>query len=169
MSRTPTSLLLLAAALLLACESQTPTPTAEIPAEAPGKPAGKLYGEPLGKGQAVALAKVVGEPDKYAGQTVIVEADVKRACSRKGCWMELASSDDPKAAGCRVTFKDYGFFVPTDSAGAHARVQGVVEVETVKKSHVDHMESEGATFAHKNPDGTAREVQLVATGVELTK
>jgi hypothetical protein len=81
--------------------------------------------------------------------------------------MELAESAQEGTPGCRVTFKSYGFFVPTNSAGAKARVQGVVEVETLPASSVRHFEEEGAVFAGKQPDGTAKEVRLVATGVEM--
>lgn len=83
--------------------------------------------------------------------------------------MELSESMDPKTPGCRVTFKDYGFFVPTDSAGSHARVEGVVHVATVPAERVAHLESEGAHFESKASDGTAREVQLVASGAELRR
>ena len=106
-------------------------------------------------------------PDKFAEQTVLVEGEVRRACTRKGCWMELSEGQDPSAPGCRVTFKDYGFFVPTDSAGSKARVEAKVESKIVKASLVQHLEEEGAKFAEKAPDGSAREVRLVATGVEL--
>jgi hypothetical protein len=81
--------------------------------------------------------------------------------------MELSEALDPALPGCRVTFKDYGFFVPLDSAGSKARVQGTVEVTQVGPDQVAHLESEGAHFASKQPDGTAREVRLVASGVEL--
>jgi hypothetical protein len=83
--------------------------------------------------------------------------------------MELAESLEGDHQGCRVTFKDYGFFVALDSAGSTARVQGVVETKVLAPGQVDHMESEGATFAKKEPDGSAREVHIVATGVELTR
>ena len=98
-----------------------------------------------------------------------MEGLVRRACSRKGCWMELAAGADKASPGCRVTFKDYGFFVPTDSAGARAKVQGAVMIHKVEPQWVAHMEEEGAHFASKNPDGSANEVRLVATGVELTR
>jgi hypothetical protein len=81
--------------------------------------------------------------------------------------MELAESTQEGTPGCRVTFKNYGFFVPTNSAGSRARVQGQVEVETLPAASVRHYEEEGAVFAGKQPDGTAREVRLVASGVEL--
>ncbi len=107
------------------------------------------------------------QPEQFAGKSVIVEGEVRRACSRKGCWMELSTSKDAAAPGCRVTFKDYGFFVPTDSAGSSARVEAAVEVARLEPSHVAHLEREGATFAKKAADGSAQEVRLVATGVEL--
>ena len=81
--------------------------------------------------------------------------------------MELAEKLDPALPGCRVTFKDYGFFVPLDSAGSSAKVQGTVQVQSVTPGEVQHLESEGAKFASKQADGSAREVRLVATGVEL--
>jgi len=107
----------------------------------------------------------MANPEKYQGKTVGVRASVERACSAKGCWMELGAD----GASCRVTFKDYGFFVPTDSAGSRALVEGTVVVKTVEASHVAHLEGEGATFANSNADGTANEVQLVATGVQLSR
>ena len=81
--------------------------------------------------------------------------------------MEMAEGADESQQGCRVTFKDYGFFVPTDSAGAKARVQGLLKVKKVEAPTVNHLEAEGAQFPNKAPDGSAQEVRLVANGVEL--
>lgn len=81
--------------------------------------------------------------------------------------MELSEGADPNLEGCRVTFKDYGFFVPTDSAGSSARVAAAIEVASLTPATVEHMEREGAKITHKSGDGSAREVRLVASGVEL--
>jgi len=81
--------------------------------------------------------------------------------------MELAVSSDPKTPACRVTFKDYGFFVPTNAAGSEARLEGVMNVRRVEPGLVSHLEAEGANFAKKGADGSAEEVRFVATGVEL--
>ena len=75
--------------------------------------------------------------------------------------MELAPSGG--GDGMRVTFKDYGFFVPTDSAGAKARVAGTLKVSTLSAEEVAHLKSEGAQVK------SGREVQLVASGVELRR
>ncbi len=171
---------LFAVAVLIACESNPPAPAAETTQPAAGPSATpapsaaptrvtKTYGAPLGNTAAVVLADVLTKPDGFQGKDVVVEGEVRRACSKKGCWMEIAESSGADARGARVTFKDYGFFVPLDSAGAHAKLQGVVGVELMKKGHVEHLEEEGAKVANKNPDGTAKEVQFVASGVELTK
>lgn len=121
-------------------------------------------GAPLGKSPAVELSKILESPKAYAGKTVITEGEVRAVCSRKGCWMELAQADK----GCRVTFKDYGFFVPKDSKGAHARIEAEIQVNKVSKEMVEHYREEGASLAQA-ADGSAQEVRLVASGVELTR
>lgn len=143
----------------------TPAPAAEA---APAAVNAKQYGGALGKSAPVELVKVLDHPEQYAGQTVLTSGTVRAACTNKGCWMELAGSKDPAAPGCRVTFKDYGFFVPTTSAGKLARVEATVQVKTIAKGEVEHMESEGGTVKNKQPDGSAREIRLIATGVELS-
>jgi hypothetical protein len=115
------------------------------------------------------LADVLATPDRFRDQAVTVEGQVRRACTRRGCWMEVAQGADPKLPGCRVTFKDYGFFVPTDSAGAQVKVQGVFGVNTLPPERVAHLESEGGQFPRKNADGSVDELRLVATGVELRR
>ena len=73
----------------------------------------------------VPLAQVLEKPDAYTKDAVVTEGLVQAACSKKGCWMELE--------GMRVTFKDYGFFVPTDSKGMKARLEGVVTIKMLSK------------------------------------
>jgi hypothetical protein len=128
------------------------------------------HGAPIAsKAPPVAVVSLLEKPGQYEGKTLLVEGKVRAACMKKGCWMELAPSLDKGTQGCRVTFKDYGFFVPTSSAGASARVEGVVNVRTVPAAEVAHLEGEGAVFKNKSPDGSAKEVRIVATGVELTR
>jgi Domain of unknown function (DUF4920) len=115
------------------------------------------------------ISEVLANPTAFTERTLQVEGHVRRACSRRGCWMELATGPEDALPGCRVTFKDYGFFVPTDAAGAQARVEGNLFVRRVGPAKVAHYEAEGARFPDKAPDGSANELQFVATGVELTR
>lgn len=153
-------LVLVAFLVLSACNSRVKAPPR--PAQADGK---QLFGQPLAAASPITVAALLAKPDPAA--PVTVEGSVRKACTRRGCWLELAESAQEGTPGCRVTFKDYGFFVPTNSAGSRARVQGVVQVDTLPAASVRHYEEEGAVFASKLPDGSAREVRLVASGVEL--
>lgn len=134
-------------------------------APAPAAASAQAYGSSFEPAAVVPLATLLSNPEAYASQTVTTEGKVQRACTRKGCWMEIGEGDD----ACRVTFKDYGFFVPTDSAGAQARIQGTLATRVVEAAAVEHLESEGARFKNKKPDGSATEVQLVASAVELRR
>jgi hypothetical protein len=114
---------------------------------------------------AVPLASVLEKPEEYTKAPVVIEGVVAAACQTRGCWMQIAPT--ASEAGIRVTFKDYAFFVPLDSKGRAARMEGTVEVKTLSKADVDHLVGEGAKLK-RNPDGTANEVSFVASGVELT-
>jgi len=127
----------------------------------------KSYGAPISSATDENLADVLGDPERFSGKTLVVSGHVRRACTRMGCWMELAAGTDPKTPACRVTFHGHGFFVPTDSAGAEARVEGRLQIVEVSAAHAAHLEEEGARVADKSDDGSAREVHLVASGVEL--
>lgn len=164
------ALLLLGTAATGACKPVTKRSEAS-PSDgtaAPG-PAVETFGSKLGDSPEVALAELLRAPGEFAGKSVRVQGHVRRACSAKGCWMELSTSPEAKAPACRVTFKDYSFFVPTDSAGASAKVEGEVTLKVVRPAHVRHYEAEGASFPSKHEDGSADEVRLVATGVELRR
>ena len=128
-----------------------------------------LRGEKLsGEAQKVTLQDLVTKADQYDGKTVALEGTARKVCKKKGCWMELATSNDAKADGIRVTFKDYGFFVPVDAAGAAVKMEGVVKVAELNEAHARHLEEEGATV-RRGQDGKPREVQLIANGVELRR
>lgn len=123
-------------------------------------------GAALGSSPTVDLAEAIESVDAYVDQTVILEGAVQKVCQAKGCWMEVS----PKGAdrGIRVTFKDYAFFMPTDSQGAEARLEGVFETNLFSKQDADHLIAEGVALT-RHADGTATEVSFVAQGVELRR
>jgi hypothetical protein len=139
-------------------------PKAAVKPPADGK---KLYGAPISNGANAELADVLRTPERFAGKNLVVSGHVRRACTRMGCWMEIAAGTDPATPSCRVFFHGHGFFVPKDSAGSDARVEGRLEVVTVSPAHAAHLEEEGARIPGKGEDGSAREVRLLASGVEL--
>lgn len=157
-----------ALALLLACSGTKPAPPAAREPAPSAAPAAH-FGAAFSGTTDIELAALLKNPGKHPADLVRVGGMVRKACTRRGCWLELATAMADDAPGCRVIMKGHAFFVPTDSAGSRARVEGYVETQTVPAEMVAHMESEGGRFANKNPDGTATELRIVASGVELQR
>lgn len=126
-------------------------------------------GEMSGNAKKVSLAKILKNPQKYSGKTVLVSGVIVRSCKMEGCWLELAPSAN--AQSIRIKMKDHGFFIPLNSASMNlkAKAEGVFEVKTLSKEHVDHLIEDGAKFDKRNADGTVTEVSFIANGVELTR
>ncbi len=125
-------------------------------------------GDTIGSAKKVSLNKILKDPSKYSGKTVRIEGVVVRSCKTEGCWAEVAENKESKSV--RVKMKGHAFFIPLQSAGAKARVEGTVQVKTLSKAEVDHMiEDDGAKFDNRNADGTVTEVSFEATGIELKK
>lgn len=125
-------------------------------------------GAPIGIAEKVSLAKVMADPSKYAGKTVLVEGVIVRSCKMEGCWAELAPNKDGRSI--RVKMKDHAFFIPLQSVGAFARAEGTFSVKTLSKAQVDHMiDDDGAKFEDRNADGTVTEISFEATGIELKR
>jgi hypothetical protein len=121
-------------------------------------------GAALSSTETVRAAQVMENPKSFEGKNLTVEGKIARVCQEKGCWMELTEKEgDP---GMRITFKDYAFFVPTDSQGKKVKAEGKLELKVMPKEQVEHLVGEGSKLK-VNPDGTANTVSLVASGVEV--
>lgn len=141
---------------------------APIVAQAAGEKSAGKFGAALSAQPAIAVAQVLASPLQYNDKEVKLSGTVSAACQKKGCWMTLGSGE-PGATTVRVSFKDYGFFVPTDSMGKRATVEGHFSVKTMSVAEAQHYADDAAkagTPAKKvtEPEKT---FALVATGVEL--
>jgi hypothetical protein len=85
-------------------------------------------------------------------------------CQRKGCF--LIAQDGEHVA--RVTFRDYGFFVPTDSTGKTVTLVGTLGRRTLDEAQAKHY----AEDAGKNPaevTGPQMEYAIVASSVIIPR
>jgi hypothetical protein len=126
--------------------------------------AGK-FGAPLGDSPKVALADLAKDPAAWSGKTVRTEGVVSTVCQGSGCWMTLKAGE----ASVRVTFKSYDFFVPINSAGATAVLEGVFSVKTISEATAKHNAEETPGGKPDAIKGDQKELNLVASGVELTQ
>jgi len=82
------------------------------------------YGEEITEDGTISTNEMVAMLDKSDSVIVKVKGEITATCAKKGCWMNLVM---PSGEEMRVTFKDYGFFVPTEGMeGNLAIIDGVV-------------------------------------------
>ena len=60
----------------------------------------------------VSLSQLLEQGERALGETVKLEATVGKVCQKKGCFFVAQDGEHT----IRVAFKDYGFFIPTNSA-----------------------------------------------------
>ena len=93
-----------------------------------------------------------------------LEGTIVQTCPKKGCWMSLATATDTLF----VRFRDYGFFVPTDSvSGKVAVIEGdlfldTITVEMRKHYAEDAGKSEEEIAAITEPE---YDINFIADGV----
>lgn len=81
---------------------------------------------------ATQLVAKMGEKDKMPAK---VEGTVESVCQMKGCWMKVKTGDGQVM---RVSFKDYGFFVPKDIVGKTVVLEGTAETTTTPVAELRH-------------------------------
>ena len=132
---------------------------------APALAADETFGAPLTVVEATPLAQALAKPEAFAGKEVLVEAVVTKSCAKKGCWLVLKDGDSE----VRVTFKDYGFFVPKGLSDRRARVQGELSRKTLSVKEARHfLKDEGAPKEElKKVTTPVESVSFIASGVAL--
>ena len=95
-----------------------------------------------------------------------LEAKVEAVCQVKGCWMQVLLDGDKQA---RITFKDYGFFVPMDIVGKEVTVRGIAQVVEVSEEEQKHYARDAGASEEEISKirGVKRTYSLVADGVVL--
>ena len=78
------------------------------------------------------VSKILQNPGKFAGKTVLVEGKIVDVCQESGCWIEVAG--DKAGQKIKVQFEEGKVSVPKDSKGKFVSVQGVVEEITAANS-----------------------------------
>ncbi|MCY7356251.1 MAG: DUF4920 domain-containing protein [Rudanella sp.] len=94
-----------------------------------------VHGKKISEDGAVPAPELVAKLGDKPEMTTKVQGTVASVCKVKGCWMEV-KTDEGKTM--RVTFKDYGFFVPKDIAGKQVVFEGVAQQTTTSVADLKH-------------------------------
>ena len=143
-----------------------PAPTSSAPPAAVVAGA-QHFGSAFALSDTVPLSTVVVKPDEYAGKAVRVSATISKVCKKRGCWFVLQGAPTDTQT-VRVTMKDYAFFVPTDSDGKAAVVEGTLRSVPLPESARKHLAEDGGEDPAKIV-GDSVELTLVATAVDIGK
>jgi hypothetical protein len=98
------------------------------------KDAYSRYGEDIQGAGAVTIEEMYAQLHQDGSFEGKVKGEITEVCVQKGCWMTLKL---PDGKHMRVTFKDYGFFVPKDSQGNEVIISGkadysITDVHTLR-------------------------------------
>lgn len=124
------------------------------------------FGKEIDEKGAISMTRLEKQMEDKESMQVKVTGMVTDCCQAKGCWMTIDKGD---GTTMRVKFKDYGFFVPKNSAGKTAVMEGRAMIETVSVEEQRHYaEDAGKSAAEidaiKEPK---RELVFEADGVIL--
>lgn len=108
------------------------------------------------------LTEVLTDDEKSS--TVVVNTSIAEVCEKKGCFF-IAQEGDYSA---RITFKDYGFFVPTDSEGKEVTIIGELSKKVLSEEKAKHY-AEDAGKSSDNIEGEQIEYSIVASTVIIQK
>lgn len=114
--------------------------------------------------ETISLKNIIQHEDDLSGKEVTLKTKIAEVCEKKGCFF-VANEDSYSA---RITFKDYEFFIPTDSKGKKVTLIGTFEEKELTEEEAKHY----AEDTGQNPDtieGPQKEYSIVATSVKVPK
>lgn len=95
----------------------------------------RAFGEKVDPAAAISMGEMIKQMLGKEQLNTTVEGKVTSVCQAKGCWMKLETGTGETV---RVTFKDYGFFVPKDLAGSTVYMRGEAAVKVTSVEELRH-------------------------------
>jgi homoserine trans-succinylase len=126
--------------------------------------AAEHYGAEIQSKTPLSLPAAIKQLDTKPSAEVLIESKVDKVCVVKGCWMALTNKDVKDEV--RVTFKDYGFFVPSSIIGKTVLVEGTLEKVVMSLEDTKHyVKDAGGDPSTVTTPRT--EYRIVANGVQV--
>jgi co-chaperonin GroES (HSP10) len=130
----------------------------------------KSLGKKITLKEKTKISKIVENPKSFVGKKVLVEGTVLDVCSKRGCWMEIAS--DKKHEKIKVKVKDGEIVFPMEAKGKTAVVEGeVYKIEMSKEDAIKMGEHEakehGTKFDPASVKGPVVYYQIKGLGAEI--
>ena len=115
------------------------------------------------QGTPLSLGDLVNDYDRYRGQEVLLATRIAKVCQSKGCFFVAQEG----ATTARVSFKDYGFFIPTDSGGKNVVLLGTFSRESVSEEEAEHYAKDLGETTASSPERF--QYSIVASAVKIPR
>ncbi|HEX9957658.1 MAG TPA: DUF4920 domain-containing protein [Fibrella sp.] len=127
-----------------------------------------FHGKKITEQGAVPATQLVTKMADKTEMPAKVEGTVESVCKVKGCWMKVNTADGQTM---RVSFKDYGFFVPKDIVGKKVVMQGTAKQTLTPVDELRHYAEDAGKSKEEIAKITSPEKALtfVADGVIVKK
>lgn len=86
----------------------------------------------------LSMANLVTDPPSHLAKPFQVEARIAKVCQKKGCFF-IAQQDQHIL---RVSFRDYSFFIPTDSSGKTVTLAGKLVQKELSQEQAAHFKAD---------------------------
>jgi len=131
---------------------------------------GKKLGKDITLKEKTKVSSILADPKKFVGKKVLIEGTILDVCSKRGCWMEIAS--DKQFQKIKVKVKDGEIVFPMEAKGKKALVEGeVYEINLTKEQALKQAEHEaeehGTKFDPSSVKGPVTYYQIKGLGAEI--
>jgi len=154
---------LLLSTALYSCNQQTDT-TAEQEQTASKQ---TVYGKDFDEQNVLSVTQLQDAVASQDSVSATVTAEIVESCQSKGCWMDVKLPDNTTM---KVTFRDYGFFLPVeDMKGKTVVFTGTAKREVISVEDQRHYAEDAGKPANEIAAITTpkEELRFVADGVKL--
>lgn len=109
------------------------------------------------------LAELKQDSANKTGKAFRLEARIAKVCQKKGCFFIAQKGDDV----LRVKFRDYSFFIPTDSHGKTMMLNGELVAKKMSEKQAAHFRKDMKSDSEALQAGLVYEI--VADSIKIPK
>ncbi|THB78624.1 MAG: DUF4920 domain-containing protein [Desulfobulbaceae bacterium] len=129
----------------------------------------RTFGAGVTINETIAVSTILDKPEQYVGQQVRIEGIILDVCSKRGCWIYVASDRQGEKIQVKVTDGEIVF--PMAIAGRLAAVEGIVEILDISKeqmiAYLQHIAEEKGQPFDPSTVKAERMIRLVGLGAQL--
>jgi len=149
-------------------EKEEATPKKKVGADMSGDITPSIFGDEISVEEVTSASELIaGLESQDTLRDIVIGGKIATVCKKKGCWMNVQLGEDKEVF---VKFQDYGFFVPLDSDGSNAVMQGNAYKETISVEELQHYAEDDGKSEEEIAAITKPETKylFMASGVILT-